>query len=54
MQGFYFRHDSIKNPPFDKNLINYDYKIGWFSKEYKKDLVNNENILNIFLDKVKS
>jgi hypothetical protein len=39
VQGFYFRHDSIKNPPFEKNQIRYANKVGMFSDAIAKEMI---------------
>jgi hypothetical protein len=39
VQGFYFRHDSIKNPPFERNLTRYANKVGVFSDNIAKEMI---------------
>lgn len=40
-EGFYFRHDSIKNPPYEENLI----------KKYEKRVIPKKSVLNVDVEK---
>ena len=49
-EGFYFRHDSIKNPQFDKNQAKLEQHDR--SNQKAKDQIMSSNIEKMVLDKI--
>ena len=54
VQGFYFRHDSIKNPPYEKNLVTYSDKVGRFSDNIAKEIIPQADVKNVVFNKIQS
>lgn len=40
-EGFYFRHDSIRNPPYEDNLI----------RKYEKKATNHGTVISLDVEK---
>ena len=54
MQGFYFRHDSKMNPPYERNVVNYQNKIGKFKDTISKNMIKQEDVMQVIVDKIKT
>lgn len=52
-EGFYFRHDSMKNPQYEKNLKNYHDKTMVNNKIIIKDQMQEMDIEKTVLEKIK-
>lgn len=52
-EGFYFRHDSMKNPQYEKNLKNYNEKIMKNNDIIMKEQLEQMNIENTVIEKIK-
>jgi len=50
-EGFYFRHDSVKNPQFDSNMKKKE-KMMQQSAEIIAKNIENEKLLKMVLEKV--
>lgn len=52
-EGFYFRHDSMKNPQYERNLKEYNSKIMKNNEVIVKDQINKMDIEHTVLEKIK-
>jgi len=51
-EGFYFRHDSIKNPQFEQQLEKQENSQNAKSKKMAQDSLINQNLEKTVLDKI--
>ncbi|CDW71853.1 ef-hand calcium-binding domain-containing protein 6-like [Stylonychia lemnae] len=52
-EGFYFRHDSMKNPQYEKNLKNYEEKIMRNNQKIMKEQLDEMDIEHTVIEKIK-
>jgi hypothetical protein len=52
VQGFYFRHDSEKNPAFEKNMRKYEGRVGYFVGKIAKEMISQEDALDVIFEKI--
>jgi hypothetical protein len=53
-EGFYFRHDSKKNPSYEANLAKNIFNDNTKSKQICMQSMTNSNLKSTFIDKIKS
>lgn len=52
-EGFYFRHDSRKNPQYDKNLRAIQERYDTVNKRVLEDQIQQMNLVHTVLEKIK-
>ena len=42
------------NPPFERNVVNYQNKVGKFKDIISKSMIKQEDIMQVLVDKIKA
>ncbi len=42
------------NPPYERNVVNYQNKIGKFKDTISKNMIKQEDVMQVIVDKIKT